>query len=116
MRTEDTKLGLYAEWIPLTSQIIRSTIELEFYDYSTTRGQLELDSRPDDRRVKRMVQELLGNIVPNQLQQRLPGRLGVQQELSKIVHLAYREFIQIQPDPVWQNGGLRKLLGLGREF
>jgi uncharacterized sulfatase len=116
LRTEETKLGVYAEWIPLTSQIIRPSIELEFYDYSTTRGQLELDSTPEDRRVKGMVRALLNEIVPNQLQQRLPGRLGVQQELSKIVHLAYREFIQIQPDPVWQNGGLRKLLGLGREF
>jgi uncharacterized sulfatase len=116
LRTEECKLGLYADWIPLTSQIIRPTIELEFYDYSTARGRLELDSRPDDRRVRRMVQTLLGNLVPNELQQRLPGRLGLQQELAKIAHLAYREFIQIQPDPVWQNGGLRTLLGLGREF
>ena len=63
-----------------------------------------------------MVQELLNQIVPNELQQALPGSLGVQQQLAKAAHLAYREFIQLQPDPVWQNGGLQTLLGLGREF
>jgi arylsulfatase A-like enzyme len=116
LRTEEGKLGVYAEWVPLTSHIIRPSIELEFYDYSTSRGQLELDSRPDDPSVRGMVQELLNHIVPNELQQKLPGSLGVQQQLAKIAHLAYREFIQLQPDPVWQNGGLQTLLGLGREF
>src|SRR5215831_12208807 len=36
LRTEDTKLGVYTKWVPLTSRIIPSSIELEFYDYSTT--------------------------------------------------------------------------------
>jgi hypothetical protein len=44
LRTEEGKLGVYAEWFPFTSQIIRRSIELEFYDYSTRRGRLELDS------------------------------------------------------------------------
>jgi hypothetical protein len=83
LRTEEGKLGVYAEWVPLTSHIIRPSIELEFYDYSTSRGQLELDSRPDARGVRAMVRELLNNILPNELQQRLPGRLGVQQRLAK---------------------------------
>lgn len=116
LRTEDSKLGVYADWVPLTSDIIRRSIELEFYEYSTSRGQLELDSRPDAPSVKRRVEELLNNIVPNELQQKLPGSLGVEQQRAKIAHLAYREFIQLQPDPVWQNGGLPTLIGLGREF
>jgi uncharacterized sulfatase len=115
-RTQDTKLGLYSEWVPLTSRMIQPSIALEFYDYSTERGQLELDSRPDDPRASTMMNELLNNILPNELQQKLPGSLGVQQELSKIAHLAYRQFVQLQPDPFWQSHGLRTLLGLGGEF
>jgi uncharacterized sulfatase len=117
LRTEDTKLGLYAKWVPLTSRIISPSIELEFYDYSTTRGQLELDSTANsDSRVTNMVEELLNNLVPNEMEQRLPGRLGVQQELSKVAHLAFRELIALQPAGVWQRGGLRKLLGFGGDF
>jgi uncharacterized sulfatase len=96
--------------------MIQPSIALEFYDYSTERGQLELDSRPDDPRASTMMNELLNNILPNELQQKLPGSLGVQQELSKIAHLAYRQFVQLQPDPFWQSHGLRTLLGLGGEF
>jgi hypothetical protein len=40
----------------------------------------------------------------------------LQQEVSKIAHLAYREFIALQPSGTWRDGGLQKLLGYGREF
>jgi arylsulfatase A-like enzyme len=117
LRTEDTKLGLYAKWLPLTSRIVQSSIELEFYDYSTTNGQLELDNTAGtDSRVQSMVQHLLNDLVPNELQQRLPGILRFEQEASKIAHLAYREFMALQPSGTWRNGGLQTLLGYGREF
>ncbi|MBV9038548.1 MAG: sulfatase-like hydrolase/transferase, partial [Acidobacteriaceae bacterium] len=116
LRTEDTKLGLYAKWLPLSAQIINSSIGLEFYDYSTTNGQLELENRSDDPRARAMKQELLNNLLANEMQQKLPGALGVQQELSKIAHLAFREFVALQQPGVWKNGGLRQLLGMGGEF
>jgi uncharacterized sulfatase len=116
LRTNDTKLGFYAKWIPVTSKIINSSIELEFYDYSTSGGQLELDSRPDDPRVGGMVNELLNNLVPNELQQVLPGSLKSVQQQEKIAHLIYRELIALYPAQVWQNGGLQTLLGYGVEF
>ncbi len=116
LRTEDTKLGLYAKWHPLTAQIINPSIELEFYDYSTTKGQLELENRSDDPRARAMKRELLNNLLANELQQKLPGALGVQQELSKVAHLAFREFVQLQQPGVWMKGGLRSLLGMGGEF
>jgi len=117
LRTEDTKLGVYAKWLGLTSQIDQPSIELEFYDYSTTNGKLELDNTAgSDSRVNGMVQHLLNEIVPNELQQRLPGTLRLQQEASKIAHLVYREIIALQPSGTWRNGGLQNLLGLGREF
>lgn len=120
LRTEDTKLGVYSKWVPLTSNIIPSSKELEFYDYSTTNGQLELDNlvvtNPDDPRIQSMAQHLLNDIVPNELQEKLPGTLGVVQEGSKIAHLAYRELIALQGSGIWKNGGLQTLLGYGREF
>jgi hypothetical protein len=115
--TDDTKLGLYAKWIPLTSHIIRPSIELEFYDLATSGGKLELDdTAPSDSRVNDMEQELLQNIIPNELRQQLPGTLRRQQEASKIAHLAYRELVALQPSGFWKNGGLRTFLGYGEEF
>jgi arylsulfatase A-like enzyme len=117
LRTEETKLGVYAKWVPLTSNIIRSSIELEFYDYSTMRGMLELDNTAaTDPRAKAMEANLLNNLLPNELQQGLPGALGVVQQASKVAHLAFREFIAIQPTIAWAEGALQSLLGYGLEF
>jgi uncharacterized sulfatase len=117
LRTEDTKLGVYAKWVPLTSRIIPSSIELEFYDYSTTGGILELDNTAaTDPRAKEMEANLLNNLLPNELQQSLPGVLGKVQQASKVAHLAFREFIAIQPTIAWAKGALQTLLGYGLEF
>jgi uncharacterized sulfatase len=117
LRTKDTKLGVYAKWIPLTSRIIQSSIELEFYDLSTTRGQLELDNTASsDPRVPEMVQHLLNDLIPNELQQPLPGTLRLEQLGSRFFHLLFMEIIALQPSGVWRDGGLQKLLGFGSEF
>jgi arylsulfatase A-like enzyme len=120
LRTEDTKLDVYSKWVPLTSHIIRPSIELEFYDYSTTDGKLELDnlaySKPDDPRIQSMARHLLNDIVPNELQEPLPGRLRLAQQASKFAHLAFRNLIALQGSDIWRNGGLQDLLGYGREF
>ena len=117
LRYQHTKLGLYAKWIPLTSDLIGRSIDLEFYDHTTPRGKLELDNTADsDARAQAMMQRLLYDLVPNQMQQRLPGGLGVAQQLSKTAHLLFREFLALQPAKVWQNGGLQKILGYGRMF
>src|SRR4051794_39050326 len=44
------KLGIYANWYQVSSKIDPASTQIEFYDYSTTRGQLELDNTPDDAR------------------------------------------------------------------
>jgi len=117
LRTEDTKLGVYTKWVPLTSRIIPSSIELEFYDYSTKDGILELDNTADtDPRAKAMEANLLNNLLPNELQQPLPGALGIVQQGAKVAHLAFREFIAIQPTIAWAKGALQTLLGYGLEF
>lgn len=120
LRTDDTKLGVYTKWTPLTAKIIPSSIELEFYDYSTTQGQLELDnlvvSNPSDPRIQSMEQQLLNDLVPNELQETLPGTLGVVQEASKLAHLLFRSLIALEGSSTWKSGGLKTLLGYGAEF
>ena len=118
IRTDETKLGYYAKWLPLSAQIIKSSAELEYYDYTSSNGLLETINMAsqDPAAVQAMVNELLNNLLPNELQQKLPGQLGVQQQLSKTAHLAFREFIDLQPAGVWQKGGLRRLLGIGGDF
>jgi uncharacterized sulfatase len=91
-------------------------VQKEFYDYSTERGQLELDNNPNDSRVNGLYENLIQNIVPNELQERLPGRLGVQQALSKRAHLIWDEFIALQQPSGLKAGDLHKLLGFGWEF
>jgi len=116
-RHEATKLGVYEKWLPPTSKIIPGSIELEFYDYSTTGGQLEIDDiASHDPRAYKMSQTLLHDIVPNELQAILPAPLTGVQSLSKKAHLLYREFIALQPSGAWKNGGLGSILGYGRNF
>ncbi len=116
LRTEDSKLGAYAHWVPLTSNFV-GTVQQEFYDYSTARGKLELDSTPGDARVQGLYENLTQNLIPNELQEPLPGALGVQQGLSKQAELLWALFVALQPPASWQVGnGLQKILGYGWGF
>ncbi|HEX4164894.1 MAG TPA: sulfatase-like hydrolase/transferase [Bryobacteraceae bacterium] len=115
MRLEDSKLGTYAHWLPLTSQMV-GNVQKEFYDYSTKRGQLELDNDPNDPRVLALYENLIHNLIPNELQERLPGSLGVQQAVSKRAELIWAAFIASQQPSSLTGGGLHKLLGYGWGF
>ncbi|MBV9269361.1 MAG: sulfatase-like hydrolase/transferase [Acidobacteriaceae bacterium] len=117
LRLEDSKLGAYAHWLPLTSQVV-GPVQKEFYDYSTERGRLELDSDPNDPRVHDLYENLIHNIVPNELQERLPGNLGAEQTKSKRAELLWAALIAAQ-QPSNSNSSralLQKLLGFGWEF
>ena len=114
---EGSKLGVYEKWLPLTSRIIPRSIELEFYDYSSSGGQMELDNIADhDPRAYNASQTLLNDIVPNELQAALPGPLRLQQEKSKLAHLLYRSVIANKPSGDWKRGDLRTVLGYGGMF
>ncbi len=116
LRTQEYKLGLYAEWNKLTSTINPETIQLEFYDYSTQGGQLELTNTPSDPRARATAQELLTNIIPNELQALLPPALRLQQAESKVAHLLFRRLIEDKPEETWTGNGLETLLGYGGPF
>ena len=122
-RNEGTKTGVYSDWLPLTTHIDPATVQLEFYDYSTEDGQLELISNPDDPRAKMEYDALVDNYIPNELAAPLPGdpldpnSLRFQQLKSEAENLAWRDFIKHEPDSTWTTGGgLRKLLGYGGPF
>ncbi len=115
LRLEDSKLGAYAHWFPLTSNIV-GTVQKEFYDYSTQGGQLELDSHPHHPRANVLYQYLTHNLIPNELQESLPGSLGMQQRRSKRAELAWAAFIALQPSGDLRSGALQKLLGFGWGF
>jgi arylsulfatase A-like enzyme len=123
LRTNDTKVGVYADWKPLSVNIDPTTVQLEFYDYSTKAGQLELNSRPNDPRAQQGYEALINNYLPNELAAPLPGNpldpnsLRFQQIKSEIAHVAFRDLIKNEPDSTWQTGnGLRLLLGYGGPF
>jgi arylsulfatase A-like enzyme len=123
LRTEESKVGVYADWKPLSVEIDPSTVQLEFYDYSTKAGQMELFSRPNDPRAQEGYEALVGNYIPNELAAPLPGNpldpnsLRFQQLKSEIAHVAFRDLIKNQPDQTWQTGdGLRLLLSYGGSF
>ena len=123
LRTNDTKVGVYSDWLPATTRIDPATVQLEFYDYSTNIGQLELISHPNDPEAEQGYEALVNNYIPNELAAPLPGSpldpnsLRFQQLKSEAAHLIYRDLIKNQPDSTWQIGnGLRLLLGYGGQF
>lgn len=89
LRTEDAKLGVYADWIKGTATIDPSTIELEFYDYTTEGGRLELDNCPDDPRAKAMLDQLLTQYLPQQMEAPLPAQYGTASALARAQFLLY---------------------------
>ncbi len=117
LRKEDIKLGVYEKWVPPTSSIIPKSTEYQFYDYSTTGGQLEIDDvSKHDPHAYNELRTLLNEIVPNELQELLPPPLGNVQQRAKRVHLAYRELIALKPPETRKNGGIGSILGYGRNF
>ncbi len=118
-RTDEYKLGVYANWDSSTANIALDSIQLEFYDYSTETGRLELDSSPEDDRVQPLLDQLIERIIPGELQEPLPVPLRLEQLASKKAHLAYRDFIENkspESQSLWEEGGLVSALGYGLSF
>jgi arylsulfatase A-like enzyme len=117
LRTDEYKFGISAPWFPTTSDIIVKSGELEFYDYSTTGGQMELVNTPGDPRAAQTLDSLVNNIIPNELQQPLPPSLRLQQLESKAAHLVYRAIVEnLDSQTLNANGGIRGILGYGGPF
>ena len=69
LRTADLKLNTY--WPSLSTQ--GAPTEVEFYDLTTPGGEAELDNTPGDPRVAAMLDQLVNEFVPLEIQKPLPS-------------------------------------------
>ena len=83
------KLGVYADWVPGTTDIAPRTIQLEYYDYTTPGGLLETDNRNDDPAAQLLLTALLTDVLPNELRAPLPAGFVPAQTIAKIEYLGY---------------------------
>jgi arylsulfatase A-like enzyme len=116
LRTQQYKLGVYAEWQTATSTIDPTTLQFEFYDYATQGGRMEMINTPSDPRAAATFKDLQQNIIPNELQALLPPSLLPAQVEAKVAHLLFRALIENMPEQTWTAGGLLNLLGYGGPF
>ena len=93
LRTQDAKLGVYADWVSGTTAINPSTIDLEYYDYTTPGGLLETDNRKHDPARLSLLAALLTDVLPNELRAPLPPRFVPAQTLAKTEYLAYVDLL-----------------------
>ena len=116
MRTHEAKLAVYSDWHKGTAIIDPKTVELEFYDYSTERGRLELDNMPDDPRAKAMLKRLLEEYVPQQMQAPLPGQYGTASHVAKTQFLAFVAALNALGQPDLTGGKLNTYTVYGDPF
>jgi hypothetical protein len=88
-RTSAGKLGLYSFWDDGTINIAAQGYEIEFYDYSTRAGKLEVESRPASGLATQYYDTLTTQIIPNELRQPLPASLQSFQQQAIQSYLSY---------------------------
>ncbi|HRI14827.1 MAG TPA: sulfatase-like hydrolase/transferase [Verrucomicrobiota bacterium] len=120
MRTDLFKVATYTNWVGTTAEIDFSSLQLEYYNYATERGRLELDNGANGPRVpavvKLVTKNLLENLIPNELRAPLPGVYGAAQALAEKEYLAYAELMtQVQPPTSCASGFSSDLTGYGRD-
>jgi len=74
------KLGVYSRWQENGSLPQSAGQELEYYDYGTEKGRLELESLPTSGAARALSQKLLQEYLPNELQAPLPERYQAAQQ------------------------------------
>lgn len=131
MQTDRWKLGTYSNWtgeilLPdgtsIPGAVIDSTsLECEFYDYSTRHGRLELDnlcnsrSRKKQREIARLVKILLEELVPNELRAPLPAAYLEAQTIAEISYLYYADYLTTLSPSVPEDPS-EPHTGYGRDF
>jgi uncharacterized sulfatase len=118
IRTQDAKLGTYSSWNPVTGLIEPGSTQVEFYNYNTQAGRLELANTPQDPRAQPLLDLLLNDLIPNELRAPLPGQYGAAQAVSKAAYLLFRALVLNLPGTgnTSAEDDLRNLLGVGQEF
>jgi arylsulfatase A-like enzyme len=75
--TGDAKLGVYSDWADGSTDLIVDTQEIEFYDYTTASGRLELENSAvsGNTRFEELYGLLMTDALPNTLRAPLPDPL-----------------------------------------
>jgi uncharacterized sulfatase len=90
MLTPQYKLNLYSHWKIASTDLDSDNQELEFYDYSTTNGQLELNNQTSlPIAGKMLLQQLLDEYLPNEIRAAMPDALKVTQFLALQNYLTF---------------------------
>jgi hypothetical protein len=104
-------------WARGTTTPIRATMKLEFYDYATAAGRAETESTPDDPRVTPLLNKLLEQYAPTQMEAPLPGSLRA---TSRRARASYVVFSAVTNAYTYKQligqGKLRTVLGYGEAF
>jgi arylsulfatase A-like enzyme len=116
LRTPNAKLGLYAQWTKGSVEIDQSSVALEFYDYTTYGGPLELDSEPDNPLAQRGAAALLNYIIPNELRGPLPPALAVAAAEAKVKTLVFTALAEAVGEHRATTGDVAALTGIGHDF
>jgi uncharacterized sulfatase len=78
----EAKLAVYAHWIPETNLRVPGSHINEYYDYTTYRGRLELESTPDSAAALLAIGLLDLEVIPNELHAPLPAQYLAAQEAA----------------------------------
>ena len=99
LRTPEMKIAAYSFWNE-SGFMDRSNVELESYNYDTSRGRLELDNqRADSGKAQKLAKELLGRYNITQMQAPLPPKYRAAQAQGKAQYLAYIALLDsLNPD------------------
>jgi arylsulfatase A-like enzyme len=88
--TEDAKLGVYTDWADDSDEILADGQEVEFYDYGTEEGRLELANTagPENPRFTELYRQLMTEAVPTELRAPLPDELDAAREATMAATVA----------------------------
>jgi len=116
MRTATEKFAFYSKWRTYSTDVIASSIETEFYDYSTAAGRAETHNTPSDARVPALLAQLRNNLIPHELRAPLPGVYRLAQLRAQQAFLQYSYLIENPPSGDDRPKILSKWLGYGQDF
>lgn len=93
--TDAGKLGLYRFWRPRSTEPLSLGQQLEYYDYSSAGGRLELDNQSGSPQAQALLQQWDSTLLPNEVRKPLPSSL---QSVSAAAQQQYIEFAEIKFD------------------
>lgn len=95
MLTPQYKLNLYSHWKVASTELNPDKQELEFYDYSTPNGRLELENNPLSDIAQEMLSQLLNEYLPNEIRAAMPDALKTAHLLALQNYLSFANLSEL---------------------